>query len=309
MLRGVTSPHGTIRLAGYRRARGAPTHSEMAIDAPSDSTLRAVVRGAGANAVAVIRRGDDVEVVLADGRELTLFFTDKAEVETWRRILDPAAIGPRLFGAGDGWLLVQRLHGAALARVDAPLPWDLAAEWLSRLHEHFEADAADLRARNPYLGDFGRSWFAVWSGRAVAALASSPDPRARRLLRVLEHYHRVTSALATLPPTLVHGDLHCGNVLVDVAARRVWARDWRRAAVGPGLIDLALLAADCDDLARARLLRAYRDVSSARVSAADLDRCRLHLALQAIGGRSSRRSPQAHDLIGEALALAESLDL
>ncbi len=280
----------------------------MATEVPTDTTLRAVVRGAGAHAVSVIRRGDDVEVVLADGRELTLFFTDKAEVQTWRGVLAPAGVGPHLFGAGDGWLLVQRAPGIALARVATPLPWELAAEWLGRLHARFAPDATDLLNRNPYLGERGRAWFSVWAGRAVAALAPSPDPRARRLVRALEHHHRVADQLATLTPTLVHGDPQPGNVLVDVVSRRVWARDWRNAAVGPGLLDLAALTDDRDDLERARLLRAYRTGAPAGVAAADFDRCRLQLALQAIGGYSGS-VPTVHDRIGEALTLAESLDL
>lgn len=276
---------------------------------PDDSTLRAVVHGAGASAVAITRRGDDVEVLLADGRELTLFFTGKTEVETWRRVLDPAGVGPRLFGAGDGWLLVQRLPGVCLARIATPYPWDLAAEWLGHVHARFGPDAHELRRRNPYLVQVDRSWFAAWAGRALAALASSPDPRARRLLRALEHYHRVTRALAALPATLAHGDLRPGNVLVDVAGRRVWARDWRGALVGPGLLDLAALTDGCGDLERARLLRTYRAATSAPVSAADLDRCRLHLALREIGLARTERAAPVHDRIGEALTLAEALDL
>jgi hypothetical protein len=280
----------------------------MATAAPSDTTLRAVVRGAGAHAVAITRRGEDVEVRLADGRELTLFFTAQCEVETWRRLLAPAGVGPRLFGSGKGWLLVQRAAGVDLAHVSMPGPWELTAGWLGRMHGHFHR-AGRLQETNPYLLELGRSWFAAWCGRALVTLACSPDPRARRLLRALEHYHRVTRELAALPLTLVHGDLRPANVLVDVAHRRVWARNWASAAVGPGVLDLAMLTEPVTDDERARMLRIYARASKTRVSAVDLDRCRLHLALQAIGRSAAQRSPQAHDRVGEALVLAEGLEL
>jgi aminoglycoside phosphotransferase (APT) family kinase protein len=289
--------------------RCAPTLIVMVTDAPSEATLRAVVRGAGANAVSVTRNGEDVEVLLADGRELTLFFAEQAEVETWRRILAPAGIGPQVFGAGKGWVLVERVAGVALADAAMPLPWELAAGWLGRLHGHYGRNPDDLRAANPYLLQHGRSWFAAWCGRALVTLATSPDPRARRLLRSLEHYHRATRELATLPVSLVHGDLRPRNVLVDVARRRVWARDWGAAAVGPGLVDLAMLIEFADEAERARLLRIYARAAKARISSEDLDRCRLHLALQAIGRSPADRSSQVHDRIGEALTLAEGLAL
>jgi aminoglycoside phosphotransferase (APT) family kinase protein len=284
----------------------------MAIDiveAPSDFTLRAVVRGAGGHAVSVSRHGDDVAVMLADGRELALLFTSQAEVETWRRLLEPAGIGPRMFGAGKGWLLIERVEGSELARVDLTEPWDLAAGWLGRVHGHFHRQAAGLRDSNPYLLEHGRSWFAAWCGRAHVTLAASPDPRARRLLRALEHYHRATRELAALPLTLVHGDLRPANVIVDVARRRVWARGWTAAAVGPGLLDLATLIEHSGDGESERLLRVYARAAKARVSSEDLARCRLHLALLGIGRAGTEPAFEVHDRIGEALVLAEALAL
>ncbi|HEX6390087.1 MAG TPA: phosphotransferase [Solirubrobacteraceae bacterium] len=281
----------------------------MVTEAPTDTTLRAVVRGAGGQAVSVTRHGEDVGVLLADGRELTLFFVSQPEVETWRRVLAPAGIGPRLFGAGKGWVLIERIPGLDLSLAAMPLPWDLTAAWLGRVHAHFRRDAQSLRTTNPYLLEHGRSWFAAWCGRALVTLATSPDPRARRLLRALEHYHRATRELATLPMTLVHGGLRPAVVTVDADRRRVWARDWAAAGVGPGLVDFAMLTELAQEAERARLLRVYARAAKTRLSSEDLDRCRLHLALQAIGRSPADRSSQAHDRIGEALTLAEGLAL
>jgi len=292
---------------------------------PSDMALLEIVRGSGAQAVSLARRGADVEVGLADGRRLTLVFTDLdhgdvppllrhpwRELETWRGLLAPAGFGPRLYGAGEGWLLLEHGAGVALESVSVPAAWDSAVTWLGGLHAHFAARADSLREANPYLLDLSQDWFAVWWARALAALAASPDPRARRLRRALQRYERVERALARLPRTLVHGQLDTSKLLVDSGGRRVWARNWSMAAVGPGLIDLATLTAGRADAERARLLGVYRRAAKVRLTAVDLDRCRLHLALQAIAWAAADASvlgPDAHDRIGEALELAEALEL
>ena len=292
---------------------------------PSDTALLEIVRGSGAHAVSVTRHGTEVEVGLADGRRLTLVFTDLEhngapellrhpwrELETWRALLAPARIGPRLYGAGEGWLLIERAPGVALAQLTTPASWAAAVRWLGAVHAQFGERADRLRDANPYLLDLSQDWFAVWWGRALAALADSPDPRARRLRRALQRYERVERALAALPRTLVHGQLLASNVLVGAGERHVWARDWSMAAIGPGLIDLATLTAGCADAERARLLSTYRRAARTSVTAADLDRCRLHLALQAIAlaaADSVLATPDAHDRIGEALDLAERLEL
>ena len=93
--------------------------------------------------------------------------------------------------------------------------------------------------------------------------------------------------------------------------------DWEMAAVGPGLVDLAALAGGWDEAERARLLGAYREglaeggveLDPEPVQAADLDRCRLHLAIQWIGWSAEWRPPPEHrqDWLGEAEALIEGL--
>jgi thiamine kinase-like enzyme len=155
--------------------------------------------------------------------------------------------------------------------------------------------------------------------RARAALAASSDERAPGLSDALERYGKVAERLASLPRTFIHGEFYPSNVLVETTAGAPIMRpvDWEMAAVGPGLIDLAALAGGWEDDERDRLLAAYReglgeggcDPGPEPGLAADLDRCRLHLALQWIGWSREWRPPPEHrqDWVGEAEALMTEL--
>ena len=61
--------------------------------------------------------------------------------------------------------------------------------------------------------------------------------RADRLVRGWSTDHRMADALAVLPPVLVHGDVHAGNVLIsqDTAV----LIDWGNARIGPAMLDVA----------------------------------------------------------------------
>ncbi len=119
-----------------------------------------------------------------------------------------------------------------------------------------------------------------------------------------------------MPRTVIHGEFYASNVLVagDAADPRVCPVDWELAAAAPGLIDLAALVSggwsDGDrERDRRRLpLRGRPGAFSAR----QLDLARLQLAVQWLGWAEPSWSPpagQRHDWLGEALALAERLEL
>ncbi|HEV8220976.1 MAG TPA: phosphotransferase, partial [Streptosporangiaceae bacterium] len=65
--------------------------------------------------------------------------------------------------------------------------------------------------------------------------------RARALLSRAATDPAVLAALASLTPTLLHGDVHPGNVLVT--GHRATLIDWGSSRVGPAMLDLANLAA------------------------------------------------------------------
>lgn len=65
--------------------------------------------------------------------------------------------------------------------------------------------------------------------------------RAASLLPGWAEDPRIARALATLPPTLVHGDVHAGNVLRSPAGAVLI--DWGSARIGPAMLDVANCAA------------------------------------------------------------------
>jgi aminoglycoside phosphotransferase (APT) family kinase protein len=95
------------------------------------------------------------------------------------------------------------------------------------------------------------------AGRHPAAITA----RARALIGRAAALPAVSAVLASLPPTLLHGDVHPGNVLVDPVladpvladpgAGRATLIDWGSCRVGPAALDLAnLVTADSADVAR-----------------------------------------------------------
>ena len=95
--------------------------------------------------------------------------------------------------------------------------------------------------------------------------------------------------------------------------------DWEAAGWGPGLVDLAaLVSGSWSDQRRGAITDAYRHELGRwkpgpppEEFAASLDVCRLHLAVQYVGWSPSWSPPphQAHDWVGEAVAIADRLGL
>jgi hypothetical protein len=254
-------------------------------------------------------------------------YEPQREVETYRRILAPAGIGPRCLAAVTEasasccWLLLEKIPGVELWQVGEVDVWEDAARWLGGFHARFAADLDALSAANPHLLEHTGAWFRSWRERAVAALAQSADERAQALVAALERYGEVVEALAELPRTFVHGELYPSNVLVVQSERPpgVYPVDWEMAGIGPGLLDLAALAGGWAPGERESLTRAYLDgVGATGTSSrelgeltAGLARCRLHLALQWLGWSADWRPPpeHAHDWLAEALEASRELGL
>ncbi len=328
-------------------------------EAPSDEQLIDLLRehGDGREVRRLSRRPycyatsaplEELHVSMGGGAEMALIFKDLSrdrllgdaratkpeflhepcrELETYRRILAPAGIGPRCVAAVAGsdpprhWLLIEKVPGVELWQVGELSVWEQVATWLGRFHARFAGRLDELRAANPYLLEHTASWFRSWCERARAAVARSTDPRASRLQRALDRYDEVIASLVVLPRTFVHGELYPSNLLVvqNEAPVRVCPVDWEMAAIGPGLVDLAALVGGWEETERRRLVAAYLSGSSATATAPtepealdeDLAHCRLHLALQWLGWSTDWRPPpeHAHDWMGEAFTLAQELGL
>ena len=327
-------------------------------DAPSDREVVGLLSGQEGvgEVVSMTRRPyryatsaplEELHIETADGSELELILKDlsrdrlldeaaatkpeflhrpERELETYRRILAPAGIGPRCFGVVSEsdpprhWLVIEKVPGVELWQIGELSVWEEVAGWLGDLHGSFAGRREEVRQANPNLLDLSEEWFGSWWRRALDRLTDSDDPRAESLRRALRSYDDVGGALAALPRTFVHGELYPSNVLVvQGSPSRICPVDWEMAGIGPGLVDLAALVGGWDEPQRRRLIDAYivggRDApggpSTPEAVEADLSRCRLHLALQWLGWSADWRPPpeHAHDWLGEALELADELGL
>ena len=292
-------------------------------------------------------RLEDVTVRLDDGTSLQLVLKplgpgallDDADVVKPKFLYDPmrepaaydllAASGisvPRYVGfgregaGGHFFLLLEKAPGVPLWQVGEPEAWREAARWLGTMHSRL-MHAPGLRKVGPLLC-YDRTFFDVWPRRVMELTAgdSACDDRFRTLGRIVDHYSRVVERLVRIPTTMVHGEYYPSNILIDSAgtAPRVLPVDWEMAGVGPGLLDLADLAAGTwTDAERESMVRSYTAVLDSGLAPPPeefdtaLDACRLHKAIQWLGWSRSWVPPaeHRHDWLGEALRLGEKLKL
>ena len=274
----------------------------------------------------------DVVVDVGDGTTVTLLHKDvgaflpgaeaarpaflrdrRRERLVYEGLLPRVDVGsPRLVGAGEGWLLLEKVAGVELYQVDDLAVWRAVAGEVARMHRSFAAlgatDEAEasfrlLRVDGPYLDR--------WMDRASAALAGAEPPWFGQLRG---RYGQVRDRILSLPQAIVHGELYASNVLVSDATapvRRVCPIDWEMAGVGAGLLDLAaLVAGGWSEQERCAIAAGYLD-ELPQLAAADLDACRLHLAVQWLGWSPSWSPPpeHAHGWLAEAQQLCERLEL
>ena len=125
-----------------------------------------------------------------------------------------------------------------------------------------------------------------------------------------------------LPTTLIHGEFYASNIVINDSENppRVCPIDWERAAIGPGLIDLAALTAgNWSEQFKVEMAMAYRDellcAGSYSPSMHELLRgvnlCRLHLAVQWLGWSADWTPPKDHrqDWLAEAVYAASQLSI
>ena len=333
----------------------------------------------GGRAVASVRRAagaysssfsiEDVELTFDDGTSAPLVLKDlspgalldkarrakppflldpRREIETYRHVLGPYGLGaPAMVGfaadeaAGRYLLLLEKVPGVPLWQVGELAAWRAAARWLAAAHRRLAPDAPALAAPARLIG-YDADYYARWRRRAAEAAAVRGDD-ARRLLGA---YDRAVERLLQLPRTVVHGEFHASNVLVEAspAAVRVRPVDWEMAALAPGLMDLAdLTAGNWTDAQRDAMAAAYRAAAAAGPAVAgadqpgaggagaeydgaggavgagaeaaggdfgrDLDCCRLHRAVQWLSWSDDWTPPREHrqDWLADAERVARRL--
>jgi len=160
---------------------------------------------------------------------------------------------PRMIASGrdhlGDWLLTPYYSGIPLD-IGAQMP---TAVWatLARVHRHW----LRRRPRGIPVVD-ARWWQTLCERRILPALAGaarrSPDKvfsSAAEVVTELAREARMIGALALLPKTLVHGDVHRGNILrdpdpdPDPDSDDATILDWGNAKVAPAGLDLAVLRA------------------------------------------------------------------
>jgi hypothetical protein len=294
---------------------------------------------------------EELDVTLEDGTSLRLAFKDLSEealdsgaraakpsflhdslreIEAYRALLAPAELDTAVYyGAvadaerGRYWLFIENVTGVPLWQIGELATWEQAARWIATMHERFAADTA-WQSQTEHLLRYDAGFYRLWIERARAfAREGEGGPDTGRSIEWLaERYDALVERLVALPVTFIHGEFYASNVLIGERSGtpRVCPIDWERAAIGPGLLDLAALSGGgWRDEERRALALAYRAALPPHSPLAQsednlltaLDCCRLQLAVQWLGWATGWSPPSEHrqDWLGEALRLAEELEL
>jgi aminoglycoside phosphotransferase (APT) family kinase protein len=240
----------------------------------------------------------------------------RREIAVYRDRLEGAELAaPALRGAvadaraGRYWLFLERVEGVPLWQIGEPETWEESARWLARLHTRFAAEPASLPLHDALAPRF-------WIDRARRFLpAGALD--GRDLAGLERSAARAALRLAQQPATLLHGDFHPSNVLVEESGR-IRAVDWESSAAGPGALDLAALASGLWTLEeRAALIAAYgEELQRAGLEPPDraelaraVDLGRLLFAVRWLGWARAWTPPphQVHDWLETAFTLAREI--
>ena len=149
---------------------------------------------------------------------------------------------PRLLGWGEdafgSWLLMPYLDG--VVREDFTLPRDVIRT-LAHVHTRFEGKQTLLESLPNLDGDF----LARVLDRVRVALEKGPRAESSRDgsmliegLARLREAPQILAAAQSLPQTLLHGDVHPGNIMQRRAEHDWVLFDWGNAMVGPAGVDL-----------------------------------------------------------------------
>jgi thiamine kinase-like enzyme len=244
------------------------------------------------------------------------------EPEVYRTLLPQAPTGPpEFFGSvleGDRrWLFVEWVEGRELFQVGERELWEEAARWLGRFHVALAPERERL-GREARLLDHDASFYRRWIERA-REFAADPKP----VEWLADCHEQVVEALLAQPRTVLHGEFYASNVLVasgsehtplgQESVMRIAPVDWELAATGTGLSDLAALVSGWPEKDRAAIAAAYAaEPGVPAFDRRDLDLARLQVAIQWLGWAPPEWEPpegQRHDWLGEAVALAEELEL
>ncbi len=278
---------------------------------PGASVARSTVRPLAGGAVA--RRVDRVTLHLT-GNHGALELVRKeapaheiAGLRAAQAVQAEANAIPELVAWGNGWLMTPLAPGSPLAR-DCAIPANLYAA-LAVLHARYHGGAglpaAIPRVTPAWWQALCREWVDPQLREHSARHPPGVTARARTLINSAADLPAVSAILAELTPTLLHGDVHPGNVLVS--AGRATLIDWGSCRVGPAALDLANLV-PAGSASVALYARTWQGISGQALPAA-IERGYRWAALQipvqylpwTAGHLSTRDLEAALDLIDQAL--------
>jgi aminoglycoside phosphotransferase (APT) family kinase protein len=314
-----------LELAGPVDRRPSPYRTSFPIE-----ELRVELTGRGQVRLGFKRltwEGLESEAQLAKPRFL---YDPEREPAVYRALLSQAPPGPpEFFGAvveeARHWLFIEWVEGRELFQVGERELWEQAARWLARFHVEMAPDL-DRHRQEGRLIDHDAGFYRGWIERA-REFAPAREP----VEWLAARHDQVVEALRAQPRTVLHGEFYASNVLVaqpNCIKLSPWQRenlmqfgdgarvapvDWELAAAGCGLTDLAALISGWPREGREAIAAAYAGEPGVPPFAAlDLDLARLQVAIQWLGWAPPEWEPpegQRHDWLGEAVALAEELEL
>jgi len=221
--------------------------------------------------------GEQLELLLKDfGRRLPPSeAAQRCEQErrVYRVLLAGADLGtPRYYGTvsdpcrGRFWTLLEFFPGQRLRWREAER-FVAAGAWLGRAQAHFARYPERLESC-PFLARHDAQFFRYWAYRALRAAERASDSLGRRLARVVQKHSPWIEAMASDPPTLVHGSFRRHHILVGAGpgAPRVCPVSWESAVLGSPLYDLAFLSEGCQPPILERMWEAYRDALTCQMA-------------------------------------------
>jgi hypothetical protein len=269
---------------------------------------------------AVADRVDRLTLHLTDGHDSLDLVRKEAPaheiagLRAAQRVRPQATAVPELVAWGEGWLIIPLAPGSPLAAGAAEMPANLT-DTLARLHCRYQGDAglspAIPRVTPAWWRSLCRDWVEPRLREQAGRHPANTTARARTLVDRAASLPAVDVLLGGLSPTLLHGDVHAGNVLVDDGQTTLI--DWGNARIGPAALDLANLVT-ADSVSVARYARTWEQLTGQPLPAAVIDLGYRWAALQipvqylpwTITHRSTREAEAVLDQIEQALEIAAS---
>jgi hypothetical protein len=295
---------------------------------------------------------EELSVELQDGRFLDLIFKNVSpgalsetvrrakpafledpyrEIAVYRTVLQNADLGTATYYGSviddrrrRNWLFLEKLAGRPLHEFGDFEIWKQAARWLAAFHCRFIQAGGNGLIDSHRLVHHDAGLCHRWMQRAKTFLTDSQRASIHERAiweQLCECYPRYVNEFLALPRTMLHGEFYASNVIIRDGAEqhRVSPVDWERAAIGPGLVDLAALTSGSWSHAQRRdLAVAYYDVWKRRNPSApdfktfvrSLELCRLHVAVQWLGWLPDWSPPpdQRQDWFSEATAAAKRMN-